>query len=62
MPNDKLLEIEELEPRIAPHGALGGGHAAVLVHGGHELILPNGNEIELPGAAEGGIERALGDY
>ncbi len=42
-----VLEIEELEERIAPHSWLGGGHSPVFAHGG-ALALPNGNEVLLP--------------
>jgi len=59
-----VLEIEELEERIAPHCgsavALGGGNAAVGInpHGG-DLCLPNGNAVDLPDASDGGMARAM---
>jgi hypothetical protein len=42
-----VLEIEELEERIAPHAWLGGGHSPVLTHGGN-MQLPNGELVQLP--------------
>ena len=56
-----LLNIEELEERIAPHGApLGGGHAAVEFNsdGTGHLELPNGEEQDTGAAAEDGLRRA----
>ncbi|MDH3443585.1 MAG: hypothetical protein OEN50_06665 [Deltaproteobacteria bacterium] len=60
-----VLEIEELEERIAPHFTpLGQGHAAVggQVHGVGTAIplleLPNGTELNLPVEAGHGIHTA----
>ncbi len=58
-----VLEVEELEERIAPHfTALGQEHAMVggQAHGPNvALLLPNGNQIPLPAAASHGIHTAF---
>jgi hypothetical protein len=54
-----VLEIEELEERIAPHSWLGGGHSPVFAHGGH-LALPNGNEVGLPAQGYEGVTSNAG--
>lgn len=55
-----VLEVEELEERIAPHVTfLGGGESAVgtVYHYSGEvpphLVLPNGNEVTIPDASTG---------
>ncbi len=58
-----LLNIEELEERIAPHDQIGGGHATAWFHGGEilwrlESSGPFTTLTEVPDAAEGGLERA----
>ncbi len=58
-----LLNIEELEERIAPHDQLGGHHAAAWFHEGEILLRtadsgPFTTLTAFPDAAEGGLERA----
>jgi hypothetical protein len=61
-----VLEVEELEERIAPHcpTALGGDSAAVGLqdHGPHvALCLPNGETQALPDAAHDGVTQSKPD-
>lgn len=61
-----VLEIEELEERIAPHAYLGMGNSEVWSwkHGPSDpvthLLLPNGTELQIPGVAYTGINVANG--
>lgn len=64
-----VLEVEELEERIAPHcagtwPALGGGHAAVdtYSHGGGSSVgvcPPNGESVHVSSNAADGLARAV---